>query len=119
MGLKIKWNDDRVRGTATALLLLSRERFARGKAGNMVASVLAEYRADPDGYKENRKAWPEMREPGPLKDSPQAARYQALLAAVDRLLEKWTQSKRQFNSLLELDNALIAHLGTAESKQQA
>ncbi|MDB6164962.1 MAG: hypothetical protein JWQ83_102 [Lacunisphaera sp.] len=111
MALKIKWNDDRVRGAATALLLISRERFSRGKTGNMVESVLAEYRADPDGYKENKKTWPEVRDLSPLKDARQVARYQALLAAVDRLLEKWTQSKRQFNSLLELDNALIEQLG--------
>jgi hypothetical protein len=111
MGSKIKWNDDRVRAATTALLLISRDRFARGKTSNMAASVLAEYRADPDGYKENKKTWPEARDLGPLKDRGQVVRYQALLVAVDRLLEKWTQSKRQFNSLLELDNALIENLG--------
>ena len=115
MPLKIKWNDDRVRGAATAILLISRERFARGKTGNMVESVLAEYREDPDGYKENKKTWRDARDLSPLKDPRQVARYQVLLAAVDRLLEKWTQSKRQFNSLLELDNALIEQLDPAES----
>jgi hypothetical protein len=111
MGMKIKWNDDRVRGAATALLLIARDRLARGQKDDLIAAVLADYRADPDGYKENKKTWPDVRDLGPLQDPRRVARYQALLTAVDRLLEKWTQTKRQFNSLLELDNALIDHLG--------
>jgi hypothetical protein len=110
---KIKWNDDRVRGAATALLLISRDRISRGRTGNLIASSLAEFRADPDGYKEKRKAWPEVRNLGPLGDPGKVARYQALLRAVDGLLAHWAQSKRQFNSLLELDNALVAHLDPA------
>jgi hypothetical protein len=108
---KIKWNDDRVRHTATALLLLSRDRLARGKASNLIASVLAEYRGDPDAYKERKKTWPDVRDFSSLSDPRQAANYRALLSSVDRLLDKWTQSKRQFNSLLELDNALVEQLG--------
>lgn len=115
MAQKIKWNDDRVRGATTALLLICRDRIARGRTGNLIESSLAEYRADPDGYRENKKTWPDVRDLGPLKDARQAARYQALLAAADRLLEKWTQAKRQFNSLLELDNALVAQLEPGES----
>jgi hypothetical protein len=111
VGSKIKWNDDRVRGAATALLLISRDRIARGRTGNLVASSLAEYRVDPEGYKAKRKAWPEVRDPGMLGDPGKVARYQALLGAVDKLLAQWTQSKRQFNSLLELDNALVEQLG--------
>ncbi len=110
MGSKIKWNDDRVRGTATALLLISRDRIARGKTSNLVESVLAELRTDPEGYKENRKTWPEVRDVTLLRDPAKVARYQALLAAVDRTLGKWTDSKRQFNSLTELDNALVEHV---------
>jgi hypothetical protein len=113
--LKIKWNDDRVRGAATAVLLIARDRLARGQKDDLIAAALADYRADPAGYKENRKTWPDVRDLAPLKDPRRAARYQALLAAVDRLLEKWTQSKRQFNSLLELDNALVEHLGPGET----
>jgi hypothetical protein len=111
VGSKIKWNDDRVRATATALLLISRDRIARGRTGNLIASALAEYRADPDAYKENKKAWPDVREAGSPGDPAKVARYQALLRAVDGLLARWTGSKRQFNSLLELDNAFVEHLG--------
>jgi len=108
--MKIKWNDDRVRGAATALLLISRVRLARGATQDLIAGSLAEFRADPESYKENRKAWPDVRQPGPLKDPRHAARYLALLGAVDRLLQRWTQTRRQFNSLRELDNALVAQL---------
>jgi hypothetical protein len=110
MPSKIKWNDDRVRGAATALLLIARDRIARGRTGNLAASSLAEYREEPDRYKENRKSWPEVREIGQLGDSAKVAHYRALLRAVDELLARWTQSKRQFNSLLELDNALVEQL---------
>jgi hypothetical protein len=108
---KIKWNDDRVRGAATALLLIARDRIARGRTGNLIASSLAEFRADPDGYKENRKTWPDVRDLKPLGDPGKVARYQALLRSVDGLLAQWAQAKRQFNSLLELDNAIVERLG--------
>ncbi len=111
--MKIKWNDDRVRGATTALLLIGRDRIARGRTGNLIASSLAEYRADPDAYKANRKTWPDVRDFGPLGDPGKVARYQALLRAVDGLLAHWTQAKRQFNSLLELDNALVERLEKA------
>lgn len=115
MNLKIKWNDDRVNAAATALLLIGRARLASGATGDVVAEALAEFRADPVSYKENRKTWPPVRELGPLQDPPHVARYQSLLADVDRLLAKWQQAKRQFTSLRELDNALIAHLGAKDS----
>lgn len=110
MRLKIKWNDDRVRGAMTAILLLARERLARGETKDLVAESLAEFRADPDGYKERKRAWPEAREPGPLVKPAHLAAQQRLIAAIDRLAEHMTQGKRQFNSLLELDNYLIAAL---------
>lgn len=117
--MKIKWNDDRVNAAATALLLIARARLAAGGAndGNLVAEALAEFRADPVGYKENRKFWPDARDLAPLKVAREAARYQALLAGVDRLLAQWTKTKRQFNSLRELDNALVEQLEDAPSRE--
>ena len=117
MALKIKWNDDRVRGAATAILLIGRERLARGRTESLIQASLAEYRADPEGYKQNKKAWADVREPGPLKNPRHVAHYQNLISAIDRLTGKWTQAKRQFNSLLELDNALIEQLGEVSGKR--
>ncbi len=110
MPLKIKWNDDRVKGATTAILVIGRERLARGETVNLVAAGLAEYRADPAGYKERKRAWAAAGELGPLSKPAHVASYRNLQAAIDRLTAKMTQAKRQFNSLLELDNALIAAL---------
>jgi hypothetical protein len=107
MGLKIKWNDDRVRGAITALLLISRDRLSRGETGNLVQESLAEYREDPDGYKKRKTAWPDVSDLSALKNPRHVAHYQALRAALDALPEKLTKAKRQFNSLTELDNFLI------------
>lgn len=111
MGLKIKGNDDRVRGAITALLLLGRERLRRGETNDLVRASLAEYRADPEGFKAARRMWPEVRQPGPLTKPADVAYYQDLLTAADRLAAKLAESKIQFNSLLELDNYLAASLG--------
>lgn len=111
MGLKIKGNDDRVRGAITAILLIGRERLARGDRADLVRAALAEYRADPETYKAARRTWPEVRETSPLTRAVDVAHYQNLLAATDRLSAKLVQSKILFNSLLELDNYLIAALG--------
>lgn len=110
MGLKIKWNDDRVRGAMTAILVIGRERLHRGKPDDLIRAALAEYRGDPDGYKARKATWSEAREPGPLTQSQQIEYFTHLISAIDRLLKKMEQARRQFNSLLELDNALIAHL---------
>ena len=110
MGLKIKWNDDRVRGATTAILLIGRDRLFRGKTDNLIQAALAEYRSDPEGYKANKASWPDARELGPLKNPLHIVYYKNLISAVDRVAEKLTQAKRQFNSLLELDNALIDYL---------
>jgi hypothetical protein len=107
MGLKIKWNDDRVRGATTALLLIARDRLSRGETTDLVQASLAEYREDPDGYKKRKAAWPEVNDLSPLKNPRQVAHYQALRTALDALPEKLTKTKRQFNSLTELDNFLI------------
>lgn len=120
MALNIKWNDDRVRGTATALLLISRDRLMRGESSeDLIAEALAEYRADPAGYKLAKADWPDVRDTSPLKKASHIARYQALLAAVDALLVKIERNKRQSNSLTELDNYFVACLqdvGVARKK---
>lgn len=110
MGLKIKWNDDRVRGATTAILLISRDRLARGKKDDIIQRSLTDYRDDPTGYKMQKAIWADVRELGPLTNPHHVAFYKNLLAAVDALLRKMEQSKRQSNSLLELDNYLVASL---------
>jgi hypothetical protein len=110
MRLKIKWNDDRVRGATTAILLLGRERLARGDTTDLVAASLAEYRADPEAYRERKRGWPDAAETGPLTKPAHVAHYRSLQAAIAQLMQRMTEGKRQFNSLLELDNYLIASL---------
>jgi len=107
MGLKIKWNDDRVRGTTTALLLICRDRLSRGETGDLIQESLADYRHDPAGYKENKVVWPGVHETAPLKNPQHVAYYKSLLSDVDGILKKFAQGKRQFNSLVELDNHLV------------
>ncbi len=108
--MKIKWNDDRVRGTATALLLIARDRLRRGETANLIQASLADYRDDPAGYKQNKAAWPEVKDAGPLTNPAQAAYYIKLVATVDGMIAKMVEGKRQFNSLTELDNFLIFNL---------
>lgn len=110
MGLKIKWNDDRVRAATTAVLLLARERIARGETFDLVASALEQFRADPEGYKERKSTAAAVTEAGPLTKPAQLAIYLKLREAVERLGTKGAQAKIQFNSLRELDNWLIASL---------
>ena len=110
MGLKIKWNDDRVRGAMTAILLIGRDRLARGKKDNLIQRSLTDYRADPEGYKAAKAGWADARELGPLTNPHQVAYYKNLILAVDALQLKMTEHKRQSNSLLELDNYLVACL---------
>ncbi|ATC65571.1 hypothetical protein CMV30_17340 [Nibricoccus aquaticus] len=110
MRLKIKWNDDRVRGAATALLLIGRDLLSRGITEDLVATALTLYRDDPDGYKLSKAAWADVREPGPLTKPQHVAYYKNLLLAVDALLVKTAQAKREFNSFTDLDNYLITAL---------
>jgi uncharacterized membrane protein YccC len=91
-------------------LLIGRDRLARGETPDLVAASLAEYREDPEGYKARKAAWADVREPGPLKKPAAVAQYRNLVAAVDALLLKMAANKRQSNSLLELDNYLVASL---------
>jgi hypothetical protein len=110
MGLKIKWNDDRVRGATTAILLIGRERLFRGETENLIQASLDEYRNDPERYKKNKATWADARELGPLTNPSHVAYYKNLISTIDGLLKKLALGKRQFNSLLELDNTLVASL---------
>jgi hypothetical protein len=110
MGLKIKWNDDRVRGATTAILLIGRDRLLRGETADLIQASLAEYRGDPARYKKNKATWADARELGPLTNPSHVAYYKNLISAIDALGKKMAHGKRQFNSLLELDNVLIAGL---------
>jgi hypothetical protein len=110
MGLKIKGSDDRVRGAITAALLIARDKLSRGERDDLVRASLEEYRADPEAYKESRRTWPDVRESAGLTKPADVAYYRNLLAATERLASKLAASKIQFNSLLELDNYLTAHL---------
>jgi hypothetical protein len=108
MALKIKWNDDRVRGTAVAVLLISRTRLLEGRTDDLIRSALQEYRADPQGYK---AAYPNRdlaaaKDSGGLKAAGHADYYRALVAHTERLLATFEKNRRQFNSLAELDNFL-------------
>lgn len=107
MGLKIKWNDDRVRATTTALLLLVRDRLGRGETDEVLHAALADFRHDPVTYRANKALWPEVSLAGPLTDPAQVAYYHRLRESVERLVQQWVQGKRQFNSLTELDNFLV------------
>ena len=110
MALKIKWNDDRVRGATTAILLISRDRLFRGDTDDLIQASLADYRDDPVHYKKNKAEWADPKELGPLTNPAHVAYYKNLLSAIDGLYEKMKRAKRQFNSLLELDNWLVASL---------
>ena len=110
MALKIKWNDDRVREATTAILLISRDRLRRGLTEDLIQASLDDYRADPAGFKENRTAWAAVKEIGPLRNPEHVAYYKNLVLAVDALLIRMARIKRQSNSLLELDNYLVASL---------
>lgn len=110
MRLKIKWNDDRVRGATTAILLIGRDRLHRGETDNLIQEALAEYRGDPQGYKINKATWADVKELGPLTKPSHVAYYKNLTLAIETLLQRIIQGKRQFNSLLELDNWLVSSL---------
>ena len=110
MALKIKWNDDRVKEATTAILLISRDRLRRGLTEDLIRASLEEYRADPAGYKANKSAWAAPKEIGPLKNPQHVAYYKNLVLAVETLLARMAHIKRQSNSLLELDNYLVASL---------
>lgn len=114
--MKIKANDDRVAGTAAALLLIYRARLGRGDVGGLVAGSLEEFRADPDAFK---AAYPKRdlasaRDPGALaalvRDPARRDRFQRLISAVDVVIARIQRNKIQFGSLAELDNYFVANL---------
>lgn len=112
----IKHNDDRVRFTAAALLLLYRARLARGDFGGLVGGALAEYRADPEAFKAAHRerdlaaahdlaALVDL-----VRDPKRRDLYQQLLAAVDVVLARIQRNKTRFSSLAELDNYFVSSL---------
>lgn len=117
MGIKIKHNDDRVRAAMTAILLITRDRLAHGQTDDLVETAMTLYRDDPEGYKLSKANWADAKELGPLTKSSHIAYYKNLLSAVENLAKKMEQNKRQSNSLLELDNFLVASLKSVRSDQ--
>jgi hypothetical protein len=111
MGLKIKWNDDRVRAATTAVLLIARDRLRRGLTDDLIRTSLTDYRNDPTAYKDNKSLWTNVDDLAPLANTPYTDYYGRLLVGVARISEKIVRGKRQFNSLSELDNFLVATLG--------
>lgn len=116
MAMKIKANDDRIKTTAAAVLILARARLARGDVGGLISESLADYRDDPDGFREafpkrdfaaaqDLAAMVEL-----IKDAKRREVYQRLVAAVEVVLARIERNKTQFNSLLELDNYFVASL---------
>lgn len=112
MSLKIKWNDDRIRGAATAILLITRTRLSQGHWGGLIEASLIEYRGDYEGYK---AAYPK-RDLAHAKDvavltNPQRREfYLRLVAAVEALLARVERNRIRFSSLAELDNYLVSQL---------
>ena len=111
MALKIKWNDDRVKEAMTAILVLGRDRLVRGETTDLVRASLTEYRSDPADYRARKASWVDTQKSGVLTKPSHEAYYRNLQIALDRLGAKMAHGKRQFNSLNELDNHLIASLG--------
>ena len=112
MALKIKWNDDRVRATAAALLLLSRARLIQKQTADLIAAALADYRADPEGFKAEypKRDLKAAKDQGGLKHPQHVEYYRKLVAEVERQLAKFEKNKRQFTSLAELDNFWVLTL---------
>jgi hypothetical protein len=116
MGLKIKCNDDRIRASAAALLLLARAKLGRGDFGGLVSGALADYREDTDAFKE---AFPKRDLAAAkdladlvevVKDGRRREVYQELLDAVDVVLARVERNRTEFSSLVELDNYWVASL---------
>ncbi len=114
--MKIKANDDRIRFTAAALLLLFRARLARGDVGGLVSGALEDYRDDLDAFKAShpRRDLEAARDPEALaalvKDPRRRELYLQLVAAVDVVLARIQRNKIQFSSLAELDNYFVSNL---------
>lgn len=116
---KIKWNDDRIKQTLTALLLISRARLASGETEDLIAEALSSYRNDFDGYKaenwdKTKAAWRDTKDLSNLKKASHVAYYKDLLAQVDSLNARLQRNRIQFNSVGELDKYLVTYLKSAE-----
>ncbi len=112
MALKIKFNDDRIAATITALLLITREHMHHGDTVELIARAIATYREDPAAFKarfpvRDREA---ARDPGVLANTKRAITFQRLNETADRLLGKIKQARRQFSSLDEMDNYIAFSL---------
>jgi hypothetical protein len=114
MALKIKWNDDRVKEAIAAILILGCDRLIRGETTDLVRASLAEYRADPSVYRSKKNNRPDGEASSLLTNPSHMAYYANLPIALEHLRQKMAQGKRQFNSLNELDNYLIARLATVQ-----
>lgn len=112
---KIKWNDDRIKQTLTALLLISRTKLIRGDTQDLIAKSLLDYRSDPATYKDehwNKAAatWTDPKDLSALKSPRHVAYYKNLLAEVDSMAAKFKRNQIQFNSVIELDKYLVTYL---------
>jgi hypothetical protein len=112
MALKIKWNDDRIKGAVTAVLLITRHKLAQGHWGGLIEASLLEYREDYDAYKaaHPKRDLATARDATALTDASRREFFERLVAAMDVLLARLERNKTQFNSLTELDNYLLLHL---------
>jgi hypothetical protein len=112
---KIKWNDDRIKQTLTAVLLISRSKLHRGGSENLIEEALADFRNDPAGYKAEhwnkvKSAWSDPKDLSSLKTAGQVACYRALLTEVDTLAARLKRNQIQFSSVIELDKYLVTYL---------
>ena len=115
--MKIKANDDRIKSTAAAVLLLCRDAWGRGETGpGLIGDVLHAYREDYDEFKARypKRDLAEAKDLGAMveriADRGGRDRYQRLIDAVGVVLERIRRGKIQFSSLAELDNYFIANL---------
>ncbi len=106
---KIKWNDDRIKQTLTALLLISRDKLVQGETEHLIAASLDAYRADPAGHKAAHKG-SDPKEVTSLKTAKQVAYYRSRLADVDTLAARLKRNQIQFSSVIELDKYLVTYL---------
>jgi hypothetical protein len=112
---KIKWNDDRIKQTLTAVLLISRARLARGLTQDLIAEALLSYRNDYKAYKDEhwdktKAAMSDPKDLGSLKNPNHVAYYKNLLVQVDAMSARFKKNQIQFNSLIELDKYLVTYL---------
>jgi len=112
---KIKWNDDRIKQTLTALLLISRDRLIRRETQELIAASLDDYRNDPKTYKDTHwnkvsATMDDPRDTGSLAHSKHLAYYQTLITSVDAMAARFTRNQIQFNSVIELDKYLVTYL---------